>query len=596
MTTKPTLRRFRLRRPSDAPRPAPHAAADEAAASEVGAAEARVTEAGAAKSGAAKSGAAKSTPEEARRADAAPPPERERAAATEEPSARAHPPETAAATGTPTADPAAEVAAIRAEGLTGRQLRMARRVALRHGINAGTDIEAVRLLRRAGIDPFQRATMLDLVVNDGTVGTTPAATTAGAAPAPAGGTPNLPATRAPDRPPSTEFAPPRPQRSDAEDIRDIQRDIARRRRRRLMLLVTRLSVFVLLPTLLVAWFYYVVATPLYTTQSEFVIQTAEAPASPGGGLGGLFSGTALATSQDSVTVQSYLQSRDAMRRLDADLGFRAHFSAPGLDPLVQLAPDASLEAAYRLYQRMVSIGYDPSEGIIRMEVRATDPETSAAFSSALISYAEEQVDQMTQRLREDQMAGAREAVLDAEARMSEARERVIDLQERFSVLSSDVEVSLLTTQISTLQTELTRERLSLQELQANPRPNPARVDPLERRIANLETEIASLRARLTQDGAGGVSLARISSELIMAESDVQTRQLLLSQAMQQLEGARLEANRQVRYLSLGVNPVAPDEASHPRAFENSVLALLIFSGIYLMLAMTGAILREQVSA
>lgn len=588
MTTKPTIRRFRLRRAADAPHPAPDTGA---AGGDLRAAPPRPVS----------RVAPEPAPKAAPRADpqAAPAaPARDRTAEGEadraaNPTADRTPrPQATQAAAHPGDAPAAEIAAIRAEGLTGRQLRMARRVAQKHGINAASDVEAVRLLRHAGIDPFQRATMLDLVVSDGATGPAPATAPAQAAP---GATPNLPATRAPDRPPSTEFAPPRPPRSDAEDIRDIQRDIARRRRRRLMLLVTRLSVFVLLPTLIVAWFYYAVATPLYSTQSEFVIQTAEAPPSPGG-LGGLLSGTALATSQDSVTVQSYLQSRDAMRRLDADLGFRDHFSAPGLDPLLQLAPDSTLEAAYRLYQRVVKIGYDPSEGIIRMEVRATDPETSAAFSSALISYAEEQVDQMTQRLREDQMAGAREAVISAEARMSEARERVIDLQERFSVLSSDVEVSLLTTQISALQTELTRERLSLQELQANPRPNPARVDPLQRRIANLEAEIASLRARLTEDGASGVSLARVSSELIMAESDVQTRQVLLSQAMQQLEGARLEANRQVRYLSLGVNPVAPDEASHPRAFENSVLALLIFSGIYLMLAMTGAILREQVSA
>ncbi|PKP73146.1 MAG: capsule biosynthesis protein, partial [Alphaproteobacteria bacterium HGW-Alphaproteobacteria-6] len=53
------------------------------------------------------------------------------------------------------ADASAEMAAIRAEGLTGRQLRMARRVAQKHGLRARDEFEAVRLLRRKGIDPFQ---------------------------------------------------------------------------------------------------------------------------------------------------------------------------------------------------------------------------------------------------------------------------------------------------------------------------------------------------------------------------------------------------------------------------------------------------------
>ncbi|SLN16030.1 hypothetical protein PSA7680_00430 [Pseudoruegeria aquimaris] len=82
----------------------------------------------------------------------------------------------------------------------------------------------------------------------------------------------------------------------------------------------------------------------------------------------------------------------------------------------------------------------------------------------------------------------------------------------------------------------------------------------------------------------------------MAESDLQTRTLLLQQALQQLETARVEANRQVRYISQGVSPVAPDEATYPRAFENTVLAFLIFSGIYLMISLTAAVLRDQISS
>mgnify|MGYP001792523875 CR=1 FL=1 len=54
--------------------------------------------------------------------------------------------------------------AIRQEGLTGRQLRMARRVAQKHGLAPTSDFDAVRLLRAKGIDPFQRSNMLELVV------------------------------------------------------------------------------------------------------------------------------------------------------------------------------------------------------------------------------------------------------------------------------------------------------------------------------------------------------------------------------------------------------------------------------------------------
>ena len=407
-----------------------------------------------------------------------------------------------------------------------------------------------------------------------------------------------PATVSACRRPSSRFTVPsteaRAEQSHLSDIHRIQQEITRRRRRKMALLSARLFFFILLPTLLAGFYYYAVATPLYATKSEFVIQQAENPAAMG--MGGLLRGSPMATSQDSIAVQGYLQSREAMMRLDSDIGFRSHFSQPFIDPIQRLKDGATEEAAYKVFKRNVQISYDPTEGIIKMEVIAADPQISAAYSKALISYAEEQVDHLTRRMRGDQMQGARESYDQAEAQMLAAQRRVVELQERYKVLSSEVEVTLITAQIGQLETQLTNDRLSLEQMRSNANPNAARMEPIERRVKSLEAEIASLRAKLTQNSEGGTSLATVQSELLVAQADVQTRQLLLAQSLQSMETARVEANRQVRYLSVSVSPVAPDEATYPRAFENTMVALLIFAGIYLMISMTAAILREQVSA
>ncbi len=475
---------------------------------------------------------------------------------------------------------AEEIAALRNEGLTGRQLRMARRLAQRHGIEATSDFEAVRLLRRRGIDPFHRSGILELVNAKAAESTNDP------------GRIRLPQT-VPQQPklPSKELM---NEGRRAKEILRIQRDIAQRRRRKIALLFVRLACFVFLPTFIAGWYFFNVSTPLYGTRSEFVIQQAEAAG--GAGLGGLFSGTQFATSQDSITVQSYLESRDAMLRLDADLGFKAHFSKPEIDPIQRLPPGASNEAAYRLYARNVKIGYDPTEGIVRLEVIATDPQTSEAFSNALINYAEERVDQLTKRLREDQMKGARESYADAEEKVLAAQNRVLELQEHMGVLDPASESGVVMGQVAAFEGQLQSKRLQLQQLLDNTNPNKARVDGVRGDIERLETIIAELRSTLTSSISGNSSLAAITGQLRIAEADLTTRQLMLSQAAQQLEVARIEANKQVRYLSLGVSPVAPDEPTYPRALENTALAFFIFAGIYLMMSLTASILREQVSA
>ena len=104
------------------------------------------------------------------------------------------------------------------------------------------------------------------------------------------------------------------------------------------------------------------------------------------------------------------------------------------------------------------------------------------------------------------------------------------------------------------------------------------------------------RGQLTEGNNVRGSLATISGEIRIAESDLVTRQELLAAAAAQMENARIEANKQVRYLALSIAPVAPDEATYPKALQNTIVAFLIFAGIYLMLSLTASILREQVSS
>ena len=517
----------------------------------------------------------------------------------EKPQAAALPPPPAARSGqvesAKSASAETALDAIRREGLTGRQLRMARRVAQKQGIAATSDFDAVLQLRQVGVDPFQRNTILELVAPDGKTDAAQAAPQAGA-PTKELGRIQLPQTVPQDGAnlPSTERANPAADRS--RDIFKIQRDIAKRRRRKLALLLTRLSFFVFIPTIIVGYYFMFMATPMFATNSEFVIQQADSTGSSAGGLGGMFQGTGMATQQDSIIVQSYLASRAALVRLDEDHGFRAHFSAPEIDSVQRLTPDATNEALFELYQKRVKISYDPTEGILRMEVIAATPEASQEFSESLIEYAEEQVDQLTRRLREDQMAGALASYQSAETRRSEALAEWLKIQESTDIIDPAATTGAIISQVSALESQRQQLQLSLAGKLSVSRPNQAQVDGLRAQITNLDTLINDLRSQMTSTSDGGNSIASDNTRLRLAEENYNFQTVLVQQALAQMEATQIEANRQVRYLSMGVEPVAPDEATYPRAFENTMLAFLIFSGIYLMISLTSSILREQVTA
>ncbi len=472
---------------------------------------------------------------------------------------------------------------IRKEGLTGRQLRMARRMAQKHGLAPTSDFDAVRLLRARGIDPFQRSNIVELV--SGGENTQPAETPSERV--------QLPQTVPVGQIalPSTELS---PADRRANEIQKIQRDIASRRRKKMLLLLSRLAAFVMLPTLIAGYYFYNIATPMYSTKSEFLIITADGGGGGQGGLGGLLP-SQFATGQDSIAVQSYLESKDAMLRLNEDVGFKAMFSGEEIDPIQRLDPDATNEAAYKVYEKYVKLGYDPTEGVIRLEVATADPEISQQFSEKLIEYAEERVDALSQEKRFDAVKTAEAALQEAKDERRAAQRRLVELQEG-SILDPEGEIANIRQLIGNVELQLQEKQLALNTQLANSRPNTARVEALRSEVEVLSQELAKQNARLTEATEENASLASQAAEIQMAQADLATSDMVLQSALETKRQSEIEANKQVRYLTVAVQPVASQDPSYPRKFENTLLAFLIFGGIYLLLSLTASVLKEQVSS
>lgn len=573
MTTKHKARKFRIKRPAPTPgSDAVNAAAD---------------------ADAVQAGTAKPEPDAPERATPQPPKPPQGAAQTPEAAKNEK------SGGEKTVENTIEN--IRKEGLTSRQLRMARRVAQKHGLEVESDFEAVRVLRDKGIDPFQRSNMLELVVpqagGEQHEGGAPDAFAS--LPAQPGGAGSQSArTQLPQTVPAKQTKLPSTEVSPAErrsaEIQNIQRDITRRRRKKMALLMVRLAFFVALPTFIAGYYFYFLATPMYSTKSEFMITAADNAG--GGGLGSLLTGTPIASASDSIATQGYLQSKEAMLRLDQDTGFKSHFLQDWIDPIQRLNENPSNEEAYKTYRKNVKIGYDPTEGIVRMEVIAADPHVATQFSEQLIEYAEERLNNISLDQRENQMRDAIASFEEAEQKRIEAQEELVRLQLEGATLDPQSVITSLRTQISTIENQIIEKEIELASLLNNARPNQSRVDGAQSTLNILKAQLKTLNDKMTDASQGENSLAELNVRIQMAQADLATRDLLLQSALQQVEQTRIEANRQVRYLNNTVRPLASEEPSYPRAFENTILAFLVFAGIYLMISLTASILREQVTS
>lgn len=423
--------------------------------------------------------------------------------------------------------------------------------------------------------------------------------------------PSGPAQRAESREAAALFA--EIQAEQAMRVAELQREIARRRRRRGVFLILRLLLFVVAPSVAAGWWQYQVASDLYVSESAFVVRSAgETPDSGGGGVAAALGAAGpMGMIQDSISVQDFVLSREALDRLDAELGVIARWQAPGLDPWLRLAPDATREDALNQYRRLVEVGYDPAESLIRMKVADPDPEMAAAISSALIRYAEGMVDGLSTRMRRDTVA-------EAEARAAHAREALTEAHVAESRLKAELEIFSPETAaggeqslIAGLENEREALRARLDALLAYAPADDPRARTLRRAIDQRARAIEARRARIYGDhpgrgdegapsldapslDAGGI--AQAEAELARAKAETAAREQMFLAAQSGLEAARLEARRQISYLAVIVPPARADAPTRPRRLANTALAGLAAFGIYLFASLTVSVLREQFSA
>lgn len=479
------------------------------------------------------------------------------------------------------------IARIAAEGLSAPSLRRARQLARLKGLPFVNDHDAVRALRAAG-----------LVYPPDAGGPPSAAARKDVSPlpfAPRPGEDGLPDMRpkSPGPPPAPRPATPQEIEDDLAQFRAIQKEVSGRRGKSRLRFFQRMLAFIVAPTAIAGLWFSIVATPIYSAHSEFTVKSAsDLQSSPlAQGLPGMAAG---GSAGDNIMLQDYLGSRSAFHAIEKTVGFREFFRGPGIDPLTRIPASADEEAIYARYQDNVSIAFTPTEGVIRMNVKTPFPGASKEISDALIALAKQHVDDLTKPIRDAEVTYAREAVDAEAARLSKAQVALLTAQGRHDTLSPDFEAKVIEQQIAPLMSRLVDEKVSLSMIEANARPNRTQMDISKRKIAAIQAEIDKIRGRMVSTSDGQGSLAKASSDIEAAKSEVKTHQQILAKLTDQLIQARQQAASKARFVAVAVSPMRPTAAEYPRPLRDTAIAFVVILLSYLFLSLTVSLLREEI--
>ncbi|WP_374487355.1 hypothetical protein [Zoogloea sp.] len=346
---------------------------------------------------------------------------------------------------------------------------------------------------------------------------------------------------------------------------------------------------VLFPTLVAVLYFGLFASDIYVSESKFVVRSPEKQSSSP--LGVLLKGSSFTRAQDdSYTVQDYMLSRDALYQLDTKLNVKGAFSKgdifsrfPGLDW------DDSMENMHRYYQKMVGVQVDSSSSIGTLTVRAFDAADAKSINEQLLLRAEELVNKLNERGRQDMIRFASQEVSVAEEKAKAAALALASYRNQKGVIDPEKQSAIPFQQIAKLQDELISSKTQLAQLQFSASNNP-QIPVLRQKIQMLEGEIDAESQKIAGSGRSLASKA-VDFQRLALDKEFADKQL--AAALASLEQARNDARRQQLYLERIAQPSLPDAAMEPRRLRGVFATLLTGLVAWGILAMIFAGVREH---
>lgn len=346
------------------------------------------------------------------------------------------------------------------------------------------------------------------------------------------------------------------------------------------------ALLILLPTLIVAGYYYLVAANQYESETHFVVNS-NASHSSSSGLGLLLGSSDGGSAQSQTSaVPDYLESHDAVAALRKQVDLVAIFRRPEADMLSRLHnASPSPETLLRYYKKMVKVHYDRDTGITTLTVRAFRPSDAYVIAKRLLLLSEAQVNRMNERRYQDAISAAQAQVAAAENRAAQMQRRITAYRQGSRDIDPEVSGESQIRLVSGLKGELATAQAALATMGATISHSSPQYLAMRRQIQSLQNAIAAQSAELT----GGAST--IASNLGGYE-DLRVQQQFAAKnyeaAAASLVKAQEDAARQQLYIVRIVDANMPVKSQFPkrgRIVLITLIALCLAYGIgWLILA------------
>jgi capsular polysaccharide transport system permease protein len=321
---------------------------------------------------------------------------------------------------------------------------------------------------------------------------------------------------------------------------------------------------VALPMALAGIYYFFIAADQYVAEFRFGLRSAEpVRVDPG-----LLLQVGAAPSQiglDSYVVVQYIASRAIVDDLDKTLNLQQMFSTATADWPARLHLPVPVEELVTYWRGQVDAFFDPTNGTVVVKARAFDPEDALKLAQGILASSERLVNGMSARARRDALRDSEDDVRRAEQRLATALVKLSDFRDMQGVVDPRKTADASAALDGRVRDDLVRANTELSTLKEYMQGDAPSLKLLEARIRALEAQRRALESEVTDTAdTRSQALSRIMGSYEQLESERSFAESAYRHALEALDRARMNADRQHIYIAAFVQPRLPEKALYPR--------------------------------
>lgn len=333
---------------------------------------------------------------------------------------------------------------------------------------------------------------------------------------------------------------------------------------------------VVFPILVGAWYLYSRALDQYVSYVAFAVRSEDVSSATDllGGLGAFGTGG----SEDTDILYEFIQSRELVKLIDEEVDLRSIYSSGSeIDPLFTFDRDGTIEDLTAYWSKVVRIFYDSGTGLIELRVHAFDAPTAKQIAELIFQRSSDMINDLSADARADATRYAREELDHAVERLKVARQAVTEFRSINQIVDPAAEIGGQAGLMTALQTKLSDALIAFDLLRDSANPNDPRMSQAELRINVIRERIEEERLKYGAGDDDDRDFSSLVGDYERLAVDLEFAEQTYLAALAAFDSAKIEAQRQSRYLAAYIKPTLAERAEYPQR-----LLLLGVCGAFLL--------------